>query len=379
VATSGALQNITSYLNGTLANLGSAFHGSNEYITQTLGVPPGVVYSTLAALVAVPFTMSRYGWSTASREGVSPYSSMTGGIPNVTDEDFSYITSQELDDPNLGVPLDSRYHPRSHSSGPADPEDDILLIKNKGVTYPAHFPAYAIGDGKLRVKDVRERVGILMDLSSKGTRRIKLLYKGRQLKEPAAPIRDYGVKNKSELMAVLPEIHDGSSPSEEEMVIVSDADRKESKSQRKRKKRNQKKNEPREQGDADSLSSPQASTPRDSNSNLDPPRSPQPPKSPSPAAASGPMKKLDELSSLFKTKWLPACIQYTASPPSDPKKRVDEHRKISESVLQQILLALDGVETDGNPDIRARRKDLVRQVQEVLKQLDAAKDGTKAA
>lgn len=343
-ASSGALQNLTSYLNGTLANLGTAFQESNEYISETLGVPPTLVYSSLAALVALPLTMSRYGWS-LNREQSSPYSSMTGGIPAVTDEDFSYITSHDLEDPSfLGT--------RSGAVGPPA-EDDVLIIKNKGVTYPAHFPAYSIGDGKLRVKDVRERVGLMMELSERATRRIKLLYKGRQLKEPAAPVRDYGIKNKSELMAVLADIGDESSPSDEEMVIVD-----ESQAARPKKRKNKKKRS-KSKGDGES-----ASSPRDSTSNID---------GNSPTPFAGPMKRLDELSTKFSTELHPLCNAYIAAPPSDPKKRDEEHRKLSETVLQNVLLKLDEVDTEGVAEVRAARKELVRRVQEVLKALDAAK------
>lgn len=352
MATSGALQNITSYLNGTLVNLSTAFQGSSEYISDTLGVPPAVVYSSLAALVAVPLTMSRYGWS---RGSFSPYSSMSGGPPDVTDEDFSYITSQDLDHPSLGVPVD---HHRSHSNASPAPEDDVLLIKNRGVTYPAHFPAYTIGDGKLRVKDVKDRVGLMMDLSDRTAHRIKLLYKGQQLKDAEAPVREYGVKNKSEIMAVVPEGGDGSSPSEEEMVFV-DSQRG-SKSRGRRKKRSKKKIK----GDGDSTTSP-----RDSASNLDP-------QSPA-GAGSEALKKLDELSADFRNNWQPLCAKFISAPPSDDKKREDEHRRLSESVMQHILLKLDGVETDGIPEIRSRRKELVKQVQEVLRGLDGVKAAQK--
>lgn len=352
VASSGALHNVASYLNGTFSNITTVLHDSSEYLSETLGIPPGVVYSSLAFLVAVPLTMSRYGWST-NRDQTSPYTSMSGGIPSVTNEDFSYITSQDLDDPLLRS--DGQYRPRSHSAAPPNPEDDVLLIKNKGVTYPAHFPAYTIGDGKLCVRDVRNRIGIMMDLPERAIRRIKLLYKGRQLKEPAAPVRDYGVKNKSELMAVLPEVDDGSSPSEEEMVIV-DSGRDDGKSKKKKKKKSKKAGK----GDGDS-----ASSPRDSNSTFDGPRSPEP-------AAAGPMKKLDDLAILFTTTWLPLCDQYVASPPSDSKKSDDDHRKLSESILAQILLKLDEVDTEGKPEVRTKRKEIVKQVQETLKRLDVA-------
>ncbi|XP_044722238.1 ATPase family associated with various cellular activities (AAA) domain-containing protein [Hirsutella rhossiliensis] len=349
VASSGALQNLTSYLNGTLANLSSVLHESTEYISGTLGVPPGFVYSSLAALVAVPITMSRYGWS-LRRDQSSPYSSLSGGVPAVTDDDFSYITSQDLDDAPIGSSNHRHHHPRSQSAAPPAPEDDVLLVKNKGVTYPSRFPAYSIGDGKLRVRDVRERAGLMMELSDRAMRRLKLLYKGRELKEAAAPVRDYGVKNKSELMAVLPDVGDESSQSEEEVVIV-DA------KSRHRKKRKPKKRSDWNDGDS-------ATSPREGNSHS---RSPPPP-----ASGSGPLKQIDDLAIEFKTKWLPLCVQYTAAPPTDPKIREEEHRKLSEMLMQSILLKLDGVETEGIPEVRARRKELVRSVQDVLKGLDGA-------
>ncbi|KAM0254412.1 hypothetical protein ACHAQJ_006815 [Trichoderma viride] len=358
VASSGALQHIiANYLNGTLTNLSAAFQESSEYISGTLGVPPTFVYSGIAALVALPITMSRYGWS-LSRE--PSFGAVPGGVPDITNEDFSYITAQDLDDPRVEY-TDSRYFPRPRSRGPSEPEDDILLIKNKGVTYPAHFPAYSIGDGKLFVKDVRERIGVLMDLSSRTTRRIKLLYKGKQLKEASAPIREYGVKNKSELMAVIPEADDDNSGrSDDEMIIVDEPSRNDTKSSRSRKKKRSKK-----KSDKNEPGSP--TSPIDSGSNGDAANGP------SAAAIAAATKKLDEISDDFHSKWLPLCLDYIEAPPKDAKKRDDDHRKISESVLQQVILKLDGVETEGVDEIRQRRKELVRRAQEVLKQLDTAK------
>lgn len=336
VASSGALQNLSAYLNETLAHLGTTFQGSNEYISETLGVPPSIVYSGLAALVAVPLTMSRYGWS---REQISPYSSMSGSGPAVTDEDFSYITSQDLDDPSLGLP-ETRPRARSRGGRP-DPEDDVLLIKNKGVIYPTQFPAYSIGDGKLRVDDVRSRICVQMSLPQRFANRIKLLYKGRQLKDASAPIREYGVKNKSEVMAVLPEGEAAGSTSEEEEEVIVDG----TKSRRRKKKKNKKASDKKDNGG---------------------------PSQAPPPAATGAMGKLDELRAEFTNKWLPMCRDFIAAPPADPKKKDEEHRKISESILQAIVLKLDGIETDGNEEIRARRKAQVKETQAILRELDIA-------
>lgn len=99
----------------------------------------------------------------------------------------------------------------------------------------------------------------MMELPDRAARCIKLLYKGRQLKEPVAPVRDYGVKNKSELMAVLSDVGSDSSPSEEEMVIVGDPTQDDTSKSRRRKKRLAKKRAGT--GDAGSASIPTTATP----------------------------------------------------------------------------------------------------------------------
>jgi hypothetical protein len=403
LASSGALQNLTSllppsvqsYLDITIDQIATALSNSSQYIAAILGVRPyTVLYSILACIgLAIPFTMSRYGWS-GSRGQISPYSStLDGGVPNVTDEDFSYITSQDLEDSTPpGTSAQGGYHPRHHSATQPIPEDDILLIRNKGVTYPIHFPAYSIGDGKLRVRDVRDRVGLVMELSESRTRRIKMQYKGKQLKEPLVLIRDYGVKNKSELLVVLGEETDGDSAdsedSSEEMVVVAeDSGRGSSvgvddgKTKRKKKRKSRRKTR-----QVDGYES--ATSPRDSGSNVGSTigsnvgsnvgstasnvrtSGQDDDRSGTGRRASAAIDKLNVISTEFTTKLLPLCVKFTAGPPVDSKKREDEHRKLSETVMQQVILKLDAVETNGDEEARAKRKALVKQVQEVLKGMD---------
>jgi hypothetical protein len=147
--------------------------------------------------------MSRYGWSSA-RDRLSPYRGLDGdSVPYVTDEDFAYITSQDLEDAVANPPGKSqRDNPSSESQ---EPEDDVLLVKNKGITYPLHFPAYSIGDGKLVVTDLKARLGIIMELTDSQVQNTTLLYKGKQLDHPDDPVRVYGIKNRSEILSVIPE------------------------------------------------------------------------------------------------------------------------------------------------------------------------------
>ncbi|KAK1474746.1 BAG domain-containing protein [Colletotrichum cuscutae] len=379
LASSGALQNITAllpttlqvYLDKSIASLAKAIANYSGYISDTTGIDPNLIlYSTIGCiLLAVPFTMSRYGWST-NREQISPYGSTLSGVPDVTDEDFSYITTEDLQSTSLGSSVPTRSYAHNPRSRGSVPDDDILLIKNKGITYPAHFPAYAIGDGKLRVRDVRDRVSVLLELSERRGRRVKLLYKGRQLKEPAAPVRDYGVKNNSEVMVVLPEGEvdaESSDDSDEEMVVVggdggsavgSNGGTDDGKKRRGKKKGRKSKKRSSN------------TSPRDSASNLGVPGQERQ-SSPSPSKANGPHAKLDAIAAKFEADLRQPCEDYIASPPTDPKKREEEHRKLSETTMQHVLLKLDEVETEGDQDARMKRKALVQTVQDVLKRLDA--------
>ncbi|KXH60259.1 BAG domain-containing protein [Colletotrichum salicis] len=359
------------YLDKSIAGLAKAIANYSGYISDTTGIDPNLVlYSTIGCiLLAVPFTMSRYGWST-NREQISPYGSTLSGVPNVTDEDFSYITTEDLQSTSLGGPVPTRSYAHNPRSRGSVPEDDILLIKNKGITYPAHFPAYAIGDGKLRVRDVRDRVSVLLELSERRGRRVKLLYKGRQLKEPAAPVRDYGVKNNSEVMVVLPESDvdaESSDDSDEEMVVVAgdggSAVGSTGGTDDGKKRRGKKKGRKSKKRSSNT-------SPRDSASNLGVPGQDRQ-SSPSPSKANGAHAKLDAIAAKFEADLRQPCEDYIASPPTDPKKREEEHRKLSETTMQHVLLKLDEVETEGDQEARMKRKALVQTVQELLKRLDA--------
>ena len=335
---------------------------------------------------------NRFGWST--RGALSPFSSNLGtgggGVPAVTDDDFSYITSEDLEGHGLDITRRPRNGAQDASSSnygrsaPQVPEDDdILLIKNKGVTYPEHFPAFSIGDGQVMVRDLQDRVQLVMKLSDRHARRVRLLYKGRQLKEPNQPIREYGVKNNSEVLVVLGDTGaEGSSEDSSEEIVVVDRDEDATRKKPvKKKRRGKKRGAARSPPDGDSNVG--LDVPFENNRRGGPNRRAESPSvlsgvsgaSGGASGPGGPMERLNSLGMHFTTELLPLCSKFTASPPSDPKKREDEHRKLTETVMQQVILKLDEVDTQGEEEPRARRKELVRHVQNVLKEMDGRLHG----
>lgn len=362
---------LQTYVQTTVDQLSEVVAGSNEYLVSQ-GLSPILLYTILAAVLAIPLSMmSRFGGWLSNRDGISPYAAQTDsqGVPHVTDDDFSYITSEDLEQslqsPSRAYDPQSR-RPVSTSSG----DDDVLIIKNKGITYPVHFPAFSIGDGKLLVRDVRTRVGLVMDLSDRRSRRLKMLYKGRHLKEQDIPIRDYGVKNNSELLVVVPEgrLSDEDESSSEEAVVAEQVDQQKSKKSKKGKLRKKKKERVSPNGSTANLGVPPQREHDTRKPSPDP--SSHPSRVASPTVASGPIEKLEVIRSNFNATLLPLCQQFMKSPPRDRKKLEDEHTKLSETIMQQVLLKLDEVETGGDLDIRARRKELVTYVQDVLREMD---------
>lgn len=85
-----------------------------------------------------------------------------------------------------------------------------------------------------------------------------------------------------------------------------------------------------------------------------------------------PIEEIDYLSNKFRTELVPQGIDFISNVPADAKKRELEYKRNSETILTQILLKSDAVDTEGDMDARLRRKELVVEVQGLLHDLDLA-------
>ncbi|EME88111.1 BCL2-associated athanogene-like protein [Pseudocercospora fijiensis CIRAD86] len=309
--------------------------------------------------------------SWASRLGnlgrFSPFTrSPPQGSTKVSDADFSYITADDL-----------RRHQAESMNAQGDTEDygpprdtDVLILRNKKQEYAVHFPAYSIAKGELNIGQVRDQAAKKTGVGD--PRRIKLLYKGKNLKDDSRAAKSEGLKDGAELMCTIAEPMSPSDSDEDDefgdALIESGTADGETRRKRNRGKKTRRRNKRGERDGASGTSTPQPGQP-----NLGVPNSQQPSRTQSPRPAASPASPFDKLNALHQKlqSYIPDCEKFLAAPPTDHAKKEFEHKRLTETILAQVLLKLDGVETEGDEDARSQRKALVRETQAVLNRLDA--------
>lgn len=299
----------------------------------------------------------------------------TSAPPQVRDEDFSYITSDDIVDP----PSHASNYDGQYGASAEDNEPDIICLRHKGTIYPLHFRAYAIDDGLLTVEALRYEAATKMGV--RNPNQIRLLYKGKLLKDDRRLCKEEGLKQHSEVMCVVSEVGattpsdaselDNGVPrpaSSSSRVDAQEEAAPSSKSRKSKKKKNKKSKGERPPPRDEFLGTPPVvgtppSRPASGQSGLPPP-------SPNLKTLKTAMEQVTALTGYLQQELVPLCDEYVAEPPTEPKKREFEYKKLSETILQQVLLKADGIETDGNENVRNARKALVKEAQANLAKLD---------
>ncbi|KAJ5947297.1 hypothetical protein N7466_000312 [Penicillium verhagenii] len=298
-----------------------------------------------AAVLVCILTIAAMSWS-------NPLSNLwRRTAPQVNDEDYSYITPDYIE-PSANQ---TRYDPNVDNSEP-----DIICLRHRGTIYPLHFRAYAIDDGVLTVGALREEAA--RQTGANNPHQVRLLYKGNLLKDDSRSCKTEGLKQHSEVLCVVSEVG-ANTPSE-----VSDSSRLDgededagSPTEKSKKKRSKKK------------SKKKAPLPETARPESTPAPSSNPALPPNLKLIPGALEKLAALTGYLQQVLIPACDEFFADMPTDPKKRDFEYKKLSETILAQIMLKADGIEPDGNVEVRNARKALIKEAQSYLNRLDEAK------
>ncbi|PWY65253.1 BAG domain protein [Aspergillus sclerotioniger CBS 115572] len=320
---------------------------------------------TLIACTVVLLAMSWRNQFTNFWRRSSPSYTNVDNPPHVSDSDYSYITHDDIvDSPAPGY--------RNQYTGAEDSEPDTLILKHRKEKYELNFPAYAINDGALSVGQLRQQAAKAM--RTPDPNRIKLLYKGKLLDNDALPCRSEGLKQQSEVLCVVSGVEPGeSSPSEtseaEADKNAESARQEESRRKRSGKKKRQSKNKKKGK-QADTLAPP--AEPQRPSSAAGGSGMPSP--SPSLNAFRTPLEQVDGLLSYLRLELLPLCEEYITNTPTDAKSRDFEYKKLSETILAQVILKADGIEPSGQEGAREARKALIKEAQNALNSLDQARN-----
>lgn len=333
----------------------------------------------------------------------SPFTRSPASGGEVSDSAFSYITSDDLkrsaaehershgddDDDDEEDTGESRHHHHHHKhsrdtgSSKKDLDTDVLILRIRREQLTVHFPAYSIDRGELRIGDIRAAAAKKANTISNN---VRLFYKGRNLKDDARFARDEGFISgrESELLCVVggdpvptPPQRDDSEDEDGEVDGIDDnsstAD-----GGSKRKKRKPRKKKPSSGRGTESASNGYSTPPPTGTATFIPPsaipRSTTSTPAPSSATATPqtPLDKINTLDAKFRHEMVPLCSSFVEKPPSEKKTRDFEHKKLSETIMGQVLLKLDGVEVEGDMEARMRRKEVIRDVQGWLNKLDDA-------
>ncbi|KAJ5585081.1 uncharacterized protein N7459_004881 [Penicillium hispanicum] len=332
-----------------------------------------------AAILVCVLTVAAMSWGN-SFSNIWRRSPAFPSPPQVSDADFSYITPDDIVDPPSNA---SRYSGQYNAADADETEPDIICLRHRGTIYPLHFPAYAIDDGVLTVGALRQEAAAKMGAGNPN--QVRLLYKGTLLKDDHRTCKAEGLKQHSEVLCVVSEVPNtpsdlsdsndslvqrpGSSSSrvdgeEAEPGVSAPPDKPKKKNNNKKKIREKKKAAAQES----MLGTPPSAVPSrptsTGSSNLPPP-------APNLKTLPNALEQVTALTGYLQQVLIPLCNEYVADPPAELRKREFEYKKLSETILAQVMLNADGIEPNGDVGIRNARKALIKEAQATLNRLDS--------
>ena len=368
----------------------------NDQILDLITQYSTASYTTATVLLlSIFFLIYRYLMSDRNSFGYyggrgSPFlSNLAEAAPRNLSGHFEYIGPDDE--------LYTNHQPSVAGYDPSNDADDPdrIHVSYMGRMIPIEFPAYSINEETISVGALRKKLAYKLNVDSS---KVRLVYKRRELRQNQYSLKRYGMKQNSEVSAIVTErstdynrsdsLSNSGSDSESSGHAVPPQQRRPraQSSVRLRSDENIPLAAPRQSGThlhpnghvpsashRDSLRPAPAE--RVAAREREPSRSrgasPAPPTNNIPPAdPNTPLGRMQALASTFHTQWLPPATRFLMAPPSDPEVRKKEHLKLSESIMAQIVLKADGIETEGNVDARNTRKNLVTEANRVLKQLD---------
>ena len=308
-----------------------------------------VSYTTFAA-TALGLFYCLFSMTSYPRRGYSPFGgrrspyNASSGHGQIRESDFEYVepdshTSPSRSRQELRYAGDARRHYEDENA------PDIIVLRHLNTNIPLLFKPYAISDGLVTVGDIRYFGS--QELNNVDPRRLKLLYKRKELADDNRSAKDEGIKQQSEITVVISD----ALPQEPTLRNTSD----DSDTTRRKK--------PKKLRDGPSASAPSVI------GHNGPAASP--PRAASPLESKTPRTKVDNLVTIYTTQWAPVCRQYLAHPPSDAKSRDLEHKRLTESILAQVVLKADEIDMQKDDGARKARRALLTEAQDMLKKLDA--------
>ena len=97
---------------------------------------------------------------------------------------------------------------------------------------------------------------------------------------------------------------------------------------------------------------------------------------PSPAPSLRDLKpgteQVEALRQYLESTLVPFCEAYIADPPRDPQARELEHKRLTETIMDQVILKADCIEVE---EARPARRALIKEAQAIMARMDQAKPG----